>query len=187
MVSQTRWVWLDMEMSGLDPARHKILEMATVITDEHLNVVAEGPDMVAWQPPEVLDAMDDWCTEQHGKSGLTARVQNSTNNVRDIERATMEFLEQHIAPNTAPICGNSVWQDKRFLYRYMPEVSDFCHYRIIDVSSLKILSTAWLRPSSGMQLRKARNHRAKDDVYESIEELKYYREMLFVPAARRDK
>lgn len=170
-------VWIDMEMSGLDPSTCRILEIATIITDGELNIVAEGPDLVVHQADAVLDAMDDWCTRHHGESGLTAQVRTSTIDDAEAERQTLEFLAQHTQPGASPLCGNSVYQDRRFINRFMPGLDAFLHYRLVDVSSLKELSRRWypeLKPPT-----KRETHRALDDIRESIEELRFYRAQLF--------
>ncbi len=170
-------VWIDMEMSGLDPLSCRILEIATVVTDGDLQIVAEGPDLVVHQPDEVLDAMDEWCTSHHGDSGLTEQVRASTIDEAEAERQTLEFLEKWSRPGASPLCGNSVYQDRRFIVRYMPAIDRFLHYRLVDVSSIKELSRRWYpdleRPN------KKETHRALDDILESIEELRFYRKSLF--------
>lgn len=166
-----------MEMSGLDPQCCRILEIATVVTDGELEILAEGPDLVVYQPPEVLEAMDQWCTRHHGESGLTAQVQASTIDDAEAERLTLEFLAQWTQPGVSPLCGNSIYQDRRFIVRYMPKIDEFLHYRLVDVSSIKELSRRWypdLKPPP-----KRETHRALDDIRESIEELRFYRAQLF--------
>lgn len=170
-------IWIDMEMSGLDPESCRILEIASVVTGSDLEVLAEGPDLVVHQPDEVLDAMDEWCTIHHGKSGLTAAVRASTISLEEAEGRTLEFLSEHTRPGVSPLCGNSVWQDRRFIARYMPALERFMHYRIVDVSSIKELVRRWypkLVPPT-----KRESHRALDDIRESIAELKFYREHVF--------
>jgi oligoribonuclease len=168
---------MDLEMSGLDPETCTILEIATIITDADLEVLAEGPDIVVHHPDEVLDAMDAWCTKHHAQSGLTDQVRASTIDLAEAERQTLAFLEQHTKADTSPLCGNSIWQDRRFIIRYMPDVDAFLHYRLIDVSSIKELSRRWY---PGLKLPpKAESHRALDDIRESIAELRFYREHLF--------
>ena len=177
MNANKRWVWLDMEMSGLDPNRHRVLEIATVVTDTQLQVVAEGPDIVVHQPQEVLDDMDEWCTQTHGRNGLTQKVKNSPHSVQDAERETLNFLRNLVPPGEAPLCGNSIGQDRRFLYRYMPDLASFFHYRNLDVSTLKILAQEWAPQRAGSH-EKHGSHRARDDIYDSIEELRFYRSVL---------
>jgi oligoribonuclease len=172
-------VWMDMEMSGLEPDRDRILEIATIVTDADLKVIAEGPELVIHQPESVLDAMDDWNRKHHGESGLIERVRASRVTEAEAEDATLEFLRGLCEPRTAPLAGNSIHQDRRFLYRYMPRVSDHLHYRLIDVSTVKELGRRWF-PSVLDRMPSKRNaHRAIDDVRESIEELRFYRRNLF--------
>lgn len=166
-----------MEMSGLDPSTCHILEIATIVTGYDLEVIAEGPDIVVHQPDEVLDAMDEWCTTHHGGSGLTAAVRASDISLEEAEGRTLEFLSEHARAGTAPLCGNSVWQDRRFIVQYMPALERFLHYRIVDVSSIKELVRRWypgLVPPT-----KRESHRALEDIHESIAELKFYREKIF--------
>lgn len=169
-------IWIDMEMTGLDPESCVPLEIATVVTDEELDVLAEGPQLVIHQPDDVLAAMDAWNTEQHGRSGLTEAVRSSSVSLASAATLTLEFLEAWTAPGSSPLCGNSVWQDRRFLRRYMPRVDAHLHYRIIDISTVKELSRRWygLDPPP-----KREAHRALDDIHESIEELRTYRRMIF--------
>ena len=173
-------VWMDLEMSGLDPDTCQILEIATLVTDGDLNVVAEGPDIVIHQPDNVLAAMDAWCTQQHGTSGLTAQVQASTVSLAEAEARTLEFLRAHCPPGKSPLCGNSIGHDRRFLLRYMPQVASYLHYRSVDVSSIKELTRRWYPALSAP--RKGETHRALDDIRESIAELRHYRERVFRPS-----
>ena len=173
-------VWMDLEMSGLDPDTCQILEIATLITDGDLNIIAEGPDIVVHQPDEVLAAMDAWCTQQHGASGLTAQVKASTVSLAEAEALTLEFLRAHCSPGKSPLCGNSIGHDRRFLLRYMPQVAGFLHYRIVDVSSIKELTRRWYPTLAAPH--KGETHRALDDIRESIAELRYYRERVFRPS-----
>lgn len=170
-------VWIDLEMSGLDPETCRILEIATIVTDAELRIVAEGPDIVVHQPDEVLDAMDDWCTKHHGDSGLTAQVRASTIDLAEAEAQTIAFLEQHTERGTSPLCGNSVWQDRRFIAKYMPRLDAFLHYRLVDVSTVKELVRRWY--PSVEPPPKAESHRALGDIRESIAELAYYRQHVF--------
>jgi oligoribonuclease len=168
---------MDMEMSGLDPDTCTILEIATIVTDADLRILAEGPDLVVHQPDEVLEAMDAWNTEHHGASGLAQAVRDSSVSLADAEERTLAFLAEHVPEDEAPLCGNSIWQDRRFLVRYMPRVDAFLHYRLVDVSSIKELARRWypdLEPPA-----KSKSHRALDDIRESIAELAFYREQLF--------
>ncbi len=174
MADLSNLVWIDMEMTGLNPDTDQILEIATIVTDSDLNVIAEGPVIAVHQPDEVLDAMDDWCTKTHGESGLTDRVKRSTISLAEAERQTLEFLEKYVQKGESPLCGNSVGQDRRFMYRYMPELESFLHYRIIDVSTLKELAKRW-NPDALNGFTKAGTHKALDDIRESIAELAHYR------------
>ena len=183
MGADTVWpplVWIDMEMSGLDPETCQILEIATLVTNADLDVIAEGPDIVVHQPDEVLDAMDEWCTEHHGASGLTAAVKASDISVAQAEARTLEFLAEHTSAGASPLCGNSIYQDRRFISRYMPALDSYLHYRLVDVSSIKELSRRWY-PGT-VPPPKRESHRALDDIRESIAELRFYREKLFVPS-----
>mgnify|MGYP006279491113 CR=1 FL=1 len=178
MRDNSNLVWIDLEMSGLDPVNDVILEIATIVTGPDLAVLAEGPNLVIHQPDEILDNMDEWNTRHHGESGLTQRVRESDVSTEIAERKTVQFLRNYVEPEMAPLCGNSIAQDRRFLYKYMPRLSSFLHYRSVDVSSIKELVMRWyddLEPP-----RKDTNHRALDDIRESIEELKFYREHVFV-------
>lgn len=170
-----RLVWIDLEMTGLDPEKERIIEVATLVTDAELNVVAEGPVIAVRQPDALLEAMDEWCTKTHGESGLTARVQASDIDTGEAERRTLEFLREHVDSGTSPMCGNSVHQDRRFLEREMPELLAFFHYRNLDVSTLKELAKRW-NPGAMAGFRKRNVHLAMDDIKESIAELAHYRE-----------
>jgi len=170
-------IWIDLEMTGLDPEREKIIEIATIVTDKDLNILAEGPMLAVSQPKELLDSMDEWCTSHHGNSGLTQRVLETNISDASAERQTIEFLKEWIAPGKSPMCGNSVGQDRRFLVRYMPQLSNYFHYRNIDVSTLKELAVRW-KPEILKGFSKKNKHLALDDIRESIEELAYYREHL---------
>lgn len=168
-------IWVDLEMTGLDPDNDLIIEIATIITDKHLNILAEGPVIAVNQPTEALDAMDDWNQKHHGQSGLIERVKASTINAQQAERMTLEFIQQWVPANKSPICGNSICQDRRFLYRYMPQLEKYFHYRNLDVSTLKVLAERWV-PDLLKGLNKKSAHKALDDIIESIDEMKYYRE-----------
>jgi oligoribonuclease len=168
-------VWLDMEMTGLDPDRERIIEIATIVTDSELNILAEGPVLAIRQPEALLDAMDDWNQRQHGGSGLLARVRNEGVSEREAEATTLAFLERHVEKKRSPLCGNTIWQDRRFLTRYMPTLEGYLHYRMIDVSSIKELVQRW-RPDLAGGYSKRNEHTALADVRESIEELRYYRQ-----------
>ncbi|HEX7966180.1 MAG TPA: oligoribonuclease [Gammaproteobacteria bacterium] len=173
-------IWIDLEMTGLDPAADHILEIATLVTDKQLNLLAEGPSLAVHQPDAVLAAMGEWCTRQHGQSGLTERVRQSRVSLAEAERATLEFLRQHVPPNASPMCGNSICQDRRFLAREMPELERFFHYRNLDVSTLKELAKRWA-PGAAAGLTKSSTHLALDDIRDSVAELRHYRERLFRP------
>ena len=172
---QNNLVWLDMEMTGLTPDTDKVIELAMVITDTHLNVVAEGPVWVVHQSAEVMAGMDSWNTGTHGKSGLTARVLAATTSAEDVEAAALEFLKLHVPRLASPMCGNSICQDRRFMAKNMPKLEDWFHYRNLDVSTLKELCKRW-KPELAKGMKKHGKHEALADIYESIEELKYYRE-----------
>ena len=172
-------VWIDLEMSGLDPERHAILEIATIVTDGDLNILGEGPDIVVHQEDAVLEAMDEWCTQHHGDSGLTAGVKASTIDVAAAEAQTLEFLKRHCAAGGSPLCGNSIGQDRRFIVRYMPALAEFLHYRSVDVSSVKEIARRWYPEALAAAPAKAESHRALDDIRESIAELLYYRRTIF--------
>ena len=169
-------IWIDLEMTGLDPLQERIIEIATVITDSDLNVLAEGPSIVINQSEELIKAMDEWNTNQHAKSGLTERVLKSTVKEAQAESETIEFLKQWVPQGASPMCGNSIGQDRRFLVRYMPELASYFHYRNIDVSTLKELVKRW-KPELINGFNKKGSHLAMDDIYDSIEELAYYRKV----------
>ena len=171
-------IWIDLEMTGLLPDEDVIIEIATIVTDPQLNVLAEGPVLAIHQPDEVMAGMDEWNTNQHGKSGLTLRVRESTVTEADAERQTIEFLKTLVPEGKSPMCGNSICQDRRFLARYMPELEAFFHYRNIDVSTIKELAARW-SPQALEGFQKHGSHRALDDIIESIEELKHYRSTVF--------
>ena len=171
-------IWIDLEMTGLDPDQNKIIEIATVVTDKDLVVLAEGPVFAIHQPDAVLAAMDEWNTRQHSNSGLTERVRASTVTEKEAEGLTLEFIRQHVDHGASPICGNSICQDRRFLIRHMPELAAFFHYRNLDVSTLKILAKLWL-PEVGNRFEKKSVHLALADIHDSIRELRFYREHLF--------
>lgn len=170
-------IWIDMEMSGLDPETCHVLEIATIVTDAELQIVAEGPDLVVHQPDEVLDAMDEWNTTHHGQSGLTQAVKDSKISLAQAEQQTLEFLREHCPAGKSPLCGNSIGQDRRFIVKYMPALSDFLHYRSVDVSTIKELARRWYPALEAPPKREA--HRALDDIKESIEELRFYRASVF--------
>jgi oligoribonuclease len=168
-------IWIDMEMTGLNPDTDRIIEVATIITDSALNVVAEGPVLVVHQSDAALAAMDDWNQRTHAGTGLIERVKQSTYNEADVESMTLEFLQKHVPKNKSPMCGNSICQDRRFLARTMPQLEAWFHYRNLDVSSIKELVKRW-KPGLCSGVVKKNTHKALDDIRESIEELRYYRE-----------
>jgi len=172
---QNNLAWLDMEMTGLDPDRDRIIEIAIVVTDSQLNTVAESPVLVVHQADSVLDAMDDWNKSTHARSGLIAKVKASTLAEPGVEQQYLDFLAQHLPIRTSPICGNSICQDRRFLARHMPRLEAYFHYRNLDVSTLKELVKRW-KPELAKGFAKHGKHEALADIYESIAELKYYRE-----------
>jgi len=171
-------VWMDMEMSGLDPEKNTILEIASLITDSNLRIIDEGPNLVIHQPLKILKAMDTWNQEHHKKSGLTEAVMQSKLRLKKAETATLDFIRHYCLPNTAPLCGNSIHHDRRFLARFMPRVHRYLHYRMIDVSAIKEVIRRWyvkpLKPPA-----KAQKHRALADILESLEELQFYRQHYF--------
>ncbi len=171
-------IWIDLEMTGLNTTTDQIIEIATIVTDAHLNELAAGPELAIYQPKEILDGMDEWNTRQHGESGLTARVRESRLSMQEAEKQTIDFLEGHINVGVSPMCGNSICQDRRFLARQMPLLEAFFHYRNLDVSTLKILANYWA-PELANGFKKESSHRALADIRDSIAELTYYRESLF--------
>lgn len=170
-------IWIDMEMTGLDPDTCVVLEIATIVTDGQLNEIAEGPSLVVDQADSILDNMNPWCIRQHGESGLTDRVRASTTSLKQAEEETLEFLRQHTKATASPLCGNSVGQDRRFIEAYMPALAEYLHYRTIDVSTIKELSNRWYPDVENFG--KESDHRALGDIRESIAELRYYRERIF--------
>ena len=178
---KTPLVWVDMEMSGLVPERDRILEVALVVTDSELNTLAEAPVYVVHQPDEVLEGMDSWNKSTHGKSGLIDKVRASTFTEQQVEERILEFLKPFVAERTAPLAGNTVHQDRRFMARYMPKWDAYLHYRIVDVSTLKELARRW-NPDVLLGVVKEGKHEALADIYESIEELRHYRRAFLVPA-----
>ncbi|MEE9254937.1 MAG: oligoribonuclease [Pseudomonadales bacterium] len=171
-------VWMDLEMTGLDPGVHVIIEIATIITDKELTLVAEGPVLAIHQGEKRLREMDEWNQTHHRDSGLVDRVRASEVTEAQAEKDSLEFVSRYVAPGIAPLCGNSIWQDRRFLARYMPELEAHFHYRVIDVSSIKELARRW-RPELLTGFHKKGEHLALADIRESIEELRYYRENFF--------
>lgn len=173
-------VWMDLEMTGLDPTTDVIVEIATLVTDDDLNVVAEGPDLVVHHPPEVLDRMSDVVREMHTRSGLLAAIEASTVSLAEAGAATLDFIRRHVpTPRSVPLCGNSIGTDRRFLAAYLPEIEDYLHYRSVDVSTIKELALRWAPEVVESAPRKSTSHRALDDIRESVEELRWYRDHLF--------
>jgi oligoribonuclease len=171
---------MDLEMTGLDPARNVIVEIATLVTDDQLAIVAEGPDLVVHQPDEALAAMEPVVRDMHTRSGLLPAIQASTTALADAGAATLDFIRQHVpAPRSVPLCGNSIGTDRRFLAAYLPEIENFLHYRSVDVSTIKELALRWAPAVVEKAPRKETTHRALDDIRESVGELRWYREHLF--------
>ena len=181
MPSNEHLIWIDLEMTGLKPDVDVIIEIATVVTDKQLNVIAEGPNLAIHQPESALAGMDEWNQKQHGSSGLIARVRASEISTVDAETQTLAFLQPLVAPGASPMCGNSICQDRRFLYRHMPQLERFFHYRNLDVSTLKELARRWA-PHVVDSFVKTGTHLAHADIHESIRELVHYRRHLFAPA-----
>ncbi len=179
-VSAQNLIWVDMEMTGLDPDRNRVIEVATVVTDTNLVVLAEGPVLAIHQGAEIMQSMDDWNTRQHGGSGLTERVLNSDLSEADAAAETIAFLQQWVPAGTSPMCGNSICQDRRFMARHLPELEAFFHYRNLDVSTLKELVKRWA-PGLESGFAKKGSHLALYDIYDSIAELRYYRETFIRP------
>ncbi|MFT7414210.1 MAG: oligoribonuclease [Methylophagaceae bacterium] len=173
--SKKNLIWIDLEMTGLDTNNDEIIEIATIVTDADLNILAEGPIIAIHQPDATLERMDEWNTKQHGGSGLVERIRNSTATEAEAEQQTLEFLAQYVPAGTSPMCGNSICQDRRFMARLMPELEAFFHYRNLDVSSLKELARRWA-PKVEKSFKKKSSHLAMDDVKDSIRELQHYRE-----------
>ncbi|WP_422462693.1 MULTISPECIES: oligoribonuclease [unclassified Endozoicomonas] len=175
MAKSDNLVWIDLEMTGLDPVNDRILEIATIVTDGQLNILEEGPVLAVHQSDDVLGAMNEWCVNTHGATGLTDRVKASTISEKQAEQMTLDFLRQHADQGVSPMCGNSIGQDRRFLWQYMPELHDYFHYRNIDVSTLKELARRW-QPELLEQFSKKGVHLALEDIRESIDELRFYRQ-----------
>ncbi len=177
--TEKKFVWIDLEMTGLDLEKDLILEIATIVTDGQLNIIAQGPEIVISQPESALLAMDKWCTAVHGKSGLTDKVKASDTSIQQAEQQTLAFLRDHCEEGKAPLAGNSVWMDRVFMMKYMPRLYNYLHYRTIDVSTIKELAKNWYADQDQFRFKKNNTHRALDDIIESIEELKFYRKLLF--------
>lgn len=173
-----RFIWVDLEMTGLDPQTDHILEMATIITDANLELVAEGPNIAIYQPETILSQMGEWCTNQHTKSGLVARVRESKISLQEAQKLTLDFIKQHVSEKMSPMCGNTIYQDRRFLFQWMPELEAYFHYRNLDVSTIKELAKIWA-PTVHRGVVKTGTHLALEDIKESIAELKFYRDNFF--------
>ena len=172
-----RMVWIDLEMTGLDIEKESIIEIATVITDSELNIIAQGPNLAVSVSEELLAGMDEWNTTHHNQSGLVERIRHEGVSISEAQQQTLDFLKQWVNPKTAPLCGNSVWNDRRFLDKEMPLVADYLHYRMVDVSTIKELARRWYPKVD--KYRKKLSHLALDDILESIEELQYFRDKVF--------
>ncbi len=179
---KTNLVWIDLEMTGLDPKKCTVLEIGVVVTDSELNIIAEGPSIAIHHSAKVLSGMEAWSKFHHKKSGLTKACTESKISLKKAEKLALDFIKIHCKEKTAPLCGNTIWQDRRFLVKYMPKLESYLHYRVIDVSSVKELVVRWYGDGHKMPREKKQTHRVTDDILESIEELKYYRKKAFLPA-----
>lgn len=177
----TNLVWVDLEMTGLDPQKCTILEIGAIITDSELNVIAEGPFTAIHHSQKVLRSMEEWSKYHHKKSGLTDACAESKLSLKKAEAEVLKFVKEHCKEKTAPLCGNTIWQDRRFLVKYMPRLESYLHYRVIDVSSLKELVVRWYGKDHKMPRDKMQTHRVKEDIRESIDELRYYRKKFLIP------
>lgn len=175
MQSTDNLVWIDLEMTGLDVDNCRIIEIAAIITDKNLNIIAEAEPIAIHQSDEILNSMNEWCIKVHGETGLTQRVKDSKTSLKQAEQKILEFIKEYVPYQSSPLCGNSIWQDRRFLAKYMPDIDDYCHYRMLDVTSLKLLNKYW---GDGESFYKKSTHKALDDIRESINELKFYRQKL---------
>ena len=176
-LSENNLIWVDLEMTGLDTNNDYIIEIATIVTDDQLNILAEGPVVAIHQPDDILDQMDEWNTKQHGQSGLVDRIKKSPYSVAEAESMTLEFLKKFVPKGKSPMCGNSICQDRRFMHRLMPDLEEYFLYRNLDVSTIKELMKRWAPEKEGFN--KQGSHLAMDDIRDSIDELKYYREHVF--------
>lgn len=177
--SKNRLIWIDLEMTGLEVEKERIIEIAVIVTDSQLNIIAESPDLVIHQPESVLAAMDDWNRQHHGDSGLTDQVRQSTLDEATCEKEILDFLSQHCQAATCPLAGNSIHQDRKFLSKYMPALERFCHYRNVDVSTVKELVRRWYPDAYERRPAKTNQHRALEDIRQSIDELRFYRQVAF--------
>ena len=171
-------VWIDMEMTGLDPEKEGIIEMASVVTDKDLSVLAEGPNLIIRQPAKLLKGMDAWNQKQHAKSGLLAEVKKSKISVKKAEKLTLDFIKKYCIPHKTVLCGSAIYHDRRCIIKYMPKLNEFLHYRLIDVSTLKELMRRWYPKGKNLP-KKTERHRALSDILESIEDLRYFRKHYF--------
>ncbi|MFT4924308.1 MAG: oligoribonuclease [Phenylobacterium sp.] len=178
-IDDTNLIWLDLEMTGLHPRTDYVLECGTIVTDSELNILAEGPVIVIHQSDEILDNMDEWCVTQHGKTGLTDRCRQSTYTEADATRITLDFLKDYVSPGKSPMCGNSICQDRRFMFVHMPKLEEFFHYRNVDVSTIKELARRW-RPDLIQKMKKVGVHLTLEDIRESIQELQLYKDEFFI-------
>ena len=177
-IKRENLIWIDLEMTGLNPEKEKIIEIAVIVTDKELNILAEGPDLVVKQPKKLLGKMDSWNKKQHKKSGLLDEVLKSRLTIRQAEKMVLEFIKPYCEPGKNALCGNSVYHDRRFIIKYMPKLDKFLHYRLVDVSTIKNLVQRWFPKYSGVP-KKSDTHRALADIRESIEELRFYRQTFF--------
>lgn len=179
MQSSDNLVWLDLEMTGLEVENCRIIEMAAIITDKNLNIIAESQPIAIHQPTDVIESMNSWCIKTHGESGLTQRVIDSQISEAQAEQMMLDFVQTYVPENTSPLCGNSIWQDRKFLAKYMPTLESYFHYRMIDVSTVKLLASYW-KPKAAASFNKSNTHLALDDIRESIAELKHYRKHFLI-------
>lgn len=177
-MSKERWIWIDCEMTGLNPKVDRIIEIAVIVTDDNLKIIAQGPNLAIHQDDSLLAGMDSWNTKHHTQSGLVDKVRASSITEADAQEQVLEFLNEHCKKGKSPLCGNSVWQDRRFIEKYMPDLAEFFHYRHIDVSTIKLLAKSW-NPKLYDSHKKKNAHEALGDIIESIEELKYYQSCFF--------